>query len=923
MLTTGLHAGADRVDTTSMDGLLAAAREVLGMEFAYLSEVRDDALVLREVDGDATQYGGVGPGFSLPAEMSWCHQMVAGSVPQLVTDAAAAPEAVAHPFVQATGIRAYAGVPVRRKDGSLLGTLCCLSRTPQPQLGERDLRYLDVLARMAAKRLEAVDTAQERRRAEVEAAAGQALLAALNARENYTAEHSEAVLELALDVAAELGLAPDEATSVGQVALLHDIGKVGVPDAILRKPGGLTAPEWEVMREHPAIGAQIVSAIGSLSHLAPAVRAEHERWDGGGYPDGLAGEAVPLASRICFVCDAWHAMTSDRPYRRALSAEQARAELRRNAGTQFCPATVSALERVLDRGGGGAAGPAQPMDTPAALPRVRPDRPLEAELRALITISSTVAGAHRFEDVLDTVGAEACRVLHAAGVSISRWEPEHDRMRTLANAGELNPGEERRPENERWTLTALDRVLVEEGRPYVIAVDHVALPDEERRFLEQIGRGSALAAPIRSGGRVWGVLEAYSAVDAPPFTEAHMRFAEALCAQVATAIGRAQLFSRLEDLAYRDPLTGLPNRRALDERMEDAVAAAHVQGGDLALVFCDLDGLKDVNDRLGHAVGDGALVAAGRALVEAAEAFPGSMTCRLGGDEFCVLMEGHGAEAARELARDAAHRLAASPSGPLTMSCGVACLDEEHRRASDLFRAADAAQYAAKRVGGDKLFVAEPGIPTPPTPAPEPWSRRRFRDAGPAEREALVRYLLEVLDGDLRGAGELARLEAIADAFAEAYDAARWAISRRTPGSPDVQTLVGAERRDRYDPGAADMRFTAHDESYALADYPLTAEVMEEGGGFAIEASDLGADPGERELLAQWGFTAVTAAAAVAPDGSAWLLELYSDPRTHALPAALPEVRLLAGEAVGRGRGPGYAPPPPVTSDAKSSKTST
>jgi len=241
-VTGGAQLGADRADTTPVDGLLAAAREVLGMEFAYLSEIRDDALVLREVDGDTAAYGGVGAGFSLPAEMSWCHQMVAGRAPQLVTDAAAAPEASAHPFVRATGIRAYAGVPVRRDDGSLLGTLCCLSRSPQPELRERDLRYLDVLARMAAKRLEAADTAQERRRAEVEAAAGQALLAALNARENYTAEHSEAVLELALDVAAEMGLAPEEATSVGQVALLHDIGKVGVPDAILRKPGGLTAP---------------------------------------------------------------------------------------------------------------------------------------------------------------------------------------------------------------------------------------------------------------------------------------------------------------------------------------------------------------------------------------------------------------------------------------------------------------------------------------------------------------------------------------------------------------------------------------------------------------------------------------------------------------------------------------------------------
>src|SRR5215218_2336682 len=821
VVTAGAQAAPERADSTPMDGLLAAAREVLGMEFAYLSEVRDDALVLREVDGDAAAYGGVTAGFSLPAEMSWCHQMVAGDAPQLVTDADALAQATAHPFVRATGIRAYAGVPVRRLDGTLLGTLCCLSRTPQPQLGERDLRYLDVLARMAAKRLEAVDTSQERRRAEVEAAAGQALLAALNARENYTAEHSEAVLELALEVAAELGLAPDEATSVGQVALLHDIGKVGVPDAILRKPGGLTAPEWEVMREHPAIGAQIVGAIGSLSHLAPAVRAEHERWDGRGYPDGLAGEDVPLASRICFVCDAWHAMTSDRPYRRALTAGEARAEIERHAGTQFCPTTVAALMRVLDRDGAAAERADEAITAESPLPRVRPDRPLEAELRALITVSSAVAGAHRFEEVLDAVGEQACKVLRAAGISISRWEPEHDRMRTLSNAGELHAGEERRPQEETWALTELDRVLVERGEPYVIALDDAALPEEERAFLERIGRGSALAAPIRFGDRVWGLLEAYSPAGAPPFTPSHVRFAEALCAQVATAIGRAELFSRLESLAYQDPLTRLPNRRALDERLEDAVARGLATGRELALLFCDLDGLKDVNDRSGHDAGDRALQAAGRGLFEAADAFPGSFTSRLGGDEFCVLMEGHGADAARALARDASQRLASAPGGPYTFSCGVACLDEEHRRSADLFRAADAAQYAAKRVGGGKLFVAEPGIPTPAIPAPEAWTRRRFRDAGPQEREALVRYLLDLLDGELRGAGELARLEAVAGAFAEAFDAARWAISRQAPASGTVATLLGSERRDRYDP--SDVRFTVEDEAYALVDYPQTA----------------------------------------------------------------------------------------------------
>jgi diguanylate cyclase (GGDEF)-like protein/putative nucleotidyltransferase with HDIG domain len=908
-----LAAGAD---LTPMDGLLGAAREVLGMELAYLAEVTESELVLRDVDGDTTAYGDVRPGFSLPREYSWCHEMVAGEAPQLVPDARELRQAAGHPFVIATGIRAYAGVPVRRPDGSVFGTLCCLSRAPQPQLDERDLRYLDVLARMAGQRLDAAESAQLRRREEVEAAAGQALMAALNARENYTAAHSEAVLELALEVAAELGLDGEDATSVGQVALLHDIGKVGVPDAILQKPGRLTAPEWDVMREHPSIGAEIVSAIGSLSHLAPAVRAEHEHWDGGGYPDGLAGEAVPLTSRICFVCDAWHAMTSDRPYRRALTPAEARAEIERHAGTQFCPTTVAALLRVLDREGTPVERADEAVSGKSPLPRVRPDRPLEAELRALITVSSAVAGAHRFEEVLDAVGAQACKVLRASGISISRWEPEHDRMRTLANAGELAPGEEERPQEETWALRALDRVLVERGEPYVIALEHVGLPDEEREFLERVGRGSALAAPIRFGDGVWGVLEAYSPLGAPPFTASHVRFAEALCAQVATAIGRAELFSRLESLAYQDPLTRLPNRRALDERLEEAVARGLATGRELALVFCDLDGLKEVNDRSGHDAGDRALQAAGRALADAAEAFPGSFTSRLGGDEFCVLMEGYGPEAARALARDAARRLSAVPSGPLTFSCGVACLDEEHRRSADLFRAADAAQYAAKRVGGGKLFVAEPGIPTPAIPVPEPWSRRRFRDAGPHEREALVRFLLELLDGDLDGAGELARLEAVAGAFAEAFDAARWAISRRRPGAPEVETLLGSERRDRYDPDAPDVRFSVEDEAYALADYPLTAQVLERGGGFAIEAADERADERERALLAEWGFTAVTAAAALAPDGVAWLIELFSDARTHSLPTALPELRLLAGEAAGRG-------PAPVTAPVKVSETGT
>jgi|GEM_PF-875614 len=183
--------------------------------------------------------------------------------------------------------------------------------------------------------------------ATAEMASLRALLAAVNARDSYTAMHSREVVTLARGVARELGLDETATSEVQHIALLHDLGKIAIPDAILRKPGPLTSHEQTLMRQHPVVGAQILGSMPELAHLAPAVRAEHERWDGGGYPDGLAGEEIPIASRIALVCDAYHAMTSNRPYRRAMSASAARDEIRREAGAQFCPHAAAALLEVL------------------------------------------------------------------------------------------------------------------------------------------------------------------------------------------------------------------------------------------------------------------------------------------------------------------------------------------------------------------------------------------------------------------------------------------------------------------------------------------------------------------------------------------------------------------------------------------------
>jgi HD-GYP domain-containing protein (c-di-GMP phosphodiesterase class II) len=191
-------------------------------------------------------------------------------------------------------------------------------------------------------RQEGADPERERQQG-----AANGLIEALTERDRYTGEHSESVVDLAIRVGRGLALSDEEIEHVRMGALLHDIGKVAIPDEILHKPSGLDEDEWRVMRQHPEIGERILRAIPGYGGVARVVRHEHERYDGSGYPDGLVGDQIPIGARIILACDAYHAMTSDRPYRAAMSHAEAIRELAAGAGTQFDPEVTEVLIGTL------------------------------------------------------------------------------------------------------------------------------------------------------------------------------------------------------------------------------------------------------------------------------------------------------------------------------------------------------------------------------------------------------------------------------------------------------------------------------------------------------------------------------------------------------------------------------------------------
>ncbi len=333
---------------TDVDEIVRAAVEELHRAFGFYScvvvQIVPDGM-LKALDGRGAPFQGLSTsGWSQPVGTGLIGRCLRERHVVLVNDITQDPDHTSGPETSEVRSELVAPVVV---GGAVWGAINC-AETEIGAFDEDDARLLQTVADQLGSALRSAVLYEQLAAAYLGTA--EALAAALEAKDSYTATHARSIVEWAEAVGRRLGLQDDNLRDLRYGAVFHDIGKIAISEAILNKQGPLDDAERRELERHTEVGEQILAPVNFLSGVRPLVRHEHERWDGAGYPDGLVGEAIPLGARIVFVCDAFHAMTSDRPYRAAMTAAAARQELLNHAGTQFDPAVVDAFLEILESG---------------------------------------------------------------------------------------------------------------------------------------------------------------------------------------------------------------------------------------------------------------------------------------------------------------------------------------------------------------------------------------------------------------------------------------------------------------------------------------------------------------------------------------------------------------------------------------------
>ena len=554
-------------------------------------------------------------------------------------------------------------VPLRHGE-RIVGVLSAQSYTPNAY-DDEDVRILQSLADLVAGAFEKLW--QLARLRDLYLATVRALAAAVDARDPYTRSHSARVSALARVIAEEMRLPADEVRRVQLGALLHDIGKIGIPDAILNKPAALAADEWVVMRTHPSVGAAILESVEPLADLVPIVRDRHERYAGKGYPAGLEGGSVDITAYIVAVADAYEVIVSKRSYKEAQSVEFAMGELRRCRGTQFHPAVTDAflgvIERDLTEGTRLLArvgaieqeeiedvpGPSDVLQRYVAISATHGRRlavlqRLASEFGAVLDLDELAGRLLRI--ICDAMGYEygfLTTLDRDSGEQVIRaaFGPSYAYVGTRIARG-----------------TGISSWVLEHGK-----LQNVGDVTSDPRFFGPPDVRSNLIVPLRIEAEVVGVI----GIESPrpsAFTIDDEQLLTAVSHQIAAAVRVANLHRMAKQAAATDPLTGLANRRAFFERLEATLASSANDGNALTVALVDVDDLKKLNDEHGHHTGDEGLTRVGELLVEGVRS--DDVVARIGGDEFAILFVGAPIFIADRALRRVAERLKSS-----TLSGGV------------------------------------------------------------------------------------------------------------------------------------------------------------------------------------------------------------------------------------------------------------
>jgi diguanylate cyclase (GGDEF)-like protein/putative nucleotidyltransferase with HDIG domain len=550
----------------------------------------------------------------------------------------------------------------------------------------------------------------------------EALALAIEAKDHTTHTHLQRVRTYAVEVAKELSLAEEQIEALRAAALLHDIGKLAVPEQIINKPGKLTPEEFEKMKVHPLVGAEILDRVAFPYPVAPIVRAHHERWDGTGYPEGLAGEGIPIGARILAAVDCLDALASHRQYRPALPLAEAMAKVKEKSGTWFDPKIVAILEsryieleRMAQMSEDTAvAGLSRTVrvergQAPAAgFERTEPTHGPIDNADFLTSIASARQEAQTMFELSQDLGVSLSlsETLSVLSMRLRRMIP-FDSIAVFVNRNGWLLPELVSGENFRALSSLKIRVgeglcgwVAENSRPIVNGNPQVEAGYSNDPVKHTTLLQSALVVPLEGLNGVVGVLAMYQ-TNRDAFTPDHLRILLAVASKVAMSVENALKYQQAESSATTDYLTGLPNARSLFVHLAQEVARCRRMKSSLAVLLCDIDGFKQINDSFGHLEGDKLLREFTTRLKDVCRGY--DYVARMGGDEFVITAPGLTPEAAKEKAE----RLnqAAIESGRhvcgrdlITLSVGMAFCPEDGYDVERLLAEADRRMYSMKQV---------------------------------------------------------------------------------------------------------------------------------------------------------------------------------------------------------------------------------